>query len=58
MVRFHGTDALKSPAQLHACALRRYDALGRFLHETPFPKQQGTFAETPLLIDLTIPEGG
>lgn len=58
MVRFHGTDALKSSAQLHACALRRYDALGRFLHETPFPKQQGTFAETPLLIDLTIPEGG
>jgi hypothetical protein len=53
-LKFRTTEKSDATGKLHACAIRRYDAQGTFVRESPVEFQDGNFGKTPLTIESVL----
>jgi len=52
-LHFHRADGSEMTGQLHACAIRSYDATGAFLSESTIEIENGSFGPAPLKIETS-----
>lgn len=53
-LRFGGAEKSDATGELHACAIRSYDAKGAFLRESAVKIPDGAFGKTPLSLEASL----